>query len=171
MRPANGRALDKPARLQFKKAAAAKAWDGRLRSQWDLILAAEGMPPELPQAGPRPRRDRDWADHFGGGDPYHRAQTDAVERIRLDHEVTVNLFAMLADIRWGRHDPTIEPLTTAEHAVFDLYCDGLAFADIAEQLGLARETVQSRFYTALSRFTPRRPEMKRTHTGRRSNRP
>lgn len=143
----------------------------KLRAAWERRLAAEGLPSELPQAGPRPRIDRDWPDHFGGGDPRMSAYVDACHRMRLDYETTINLFAMLADIRWGRHDPTIPALTVDEHAVFDLYCDGLAFEAIALQLGLARETVQSRFYTALSRFTPRRPEMKRTHGNRRSNRP
>ncbi len=140
---------------------------GEGKAYWEAILTDAGMPSELSQHGPRPRVDREWADHFGGGDPHGKAWEDACERMRLDHETSVSLFAMLADIRWGRHDPTTPGLTETEHAVFDLYCDGLTFEQIASQLSIARETAQSRFYTALSRFTPRRPEMKRTHTNRR----
>lgn len=130
---------------------------------WERRLAREGMPSQLKQIKPIPRVDRDWADHFAGANPRSDAHRDAVERMRLDMETAQGLFSMLADIRWGRHDQTIEALTAEEHEVFDPYCDGLPLNDIAQSLGISRNTVRLRFLNIMERFTAVKPRMRRNH--------
>jgi hypothetical protein len=141
--------------------------DAALKSEWDLILTFEGMPPELNESRPKPTVDRDWASHFGGAYPNRNAFTDACDRMALDARVSDDLFSMLADIRWGRHDATIEALTNHEREVFDPYCDGESFETIGKGLGLSATTVLRRFYLTLERFTPHKPSMRR-NTGRRT---
>ena len=131
------------------------------RAYWEARLADEGMPSELPQVKPRPRVDREWASHFGGASPRHHAQTDAIARMRLDMSTTQDLWAMLEDIRWGRHDPTIPGLTGREREVFEPYCDGLPETEIAKRLGISQSSVSVRLRRIIDRFTVAKPRLAR----------
>lgn len=134
-----------------------------VKRDWEAILRAEGLGENLKQIKPVPRLDRDWTDHFP---TRWAAQEEAVERLRLDAQSATDLFSMLADIRWGRHCPSIEPLTDEERLIFDPYCDGETFDRIALSVGLSADAVMRRFYGILSRFTVRRPTI-RPHLSRR----
>lgn len=136
-----------------------------LQSKWERLLAREGMPGELRQARPRPTLDRNWANHFGGYGPKDAARNEAVARLKLDARSASDLFSMLADIRWGRSEAMYPPetLTAHEHEVFDPYCDGQSFEQIAQLLSISTREAKYRFYEALARFTHIRPRMRRNH--------
>lgn len=129
-----------------------------VKRDWEAILEAEGLGARLREIKPRPRIDRDWGTHFSSRRDAFR---DAVDRLRLDAQSATDLFSMLADIRWGRHCASIEPLTDTEREVFDPYCDGLSFERIGALLGISDDTARNRFNKALSRFTDAKPHLSR----------
>ena len=133
----------------------------KLAQEWEARLRAEGMPAELPEVSPKPRLDRNWSSHFGGKSPHYNALIDACQRAQSDQRSTQELFAMLADIRWGRHDPTIPGLTDRERLVFDPYCDGQTEMAIAARLGIRQGTVSYRLRKIIARFTTVKPRLAR----------
>jgi DNA-binding NarL/FixJ family response regulator len=74
-------------------------------------------------------------------------------------ESAQELFAMLADIRWGRHG--CAPLTDRERLVFDPYCDGETETQIAARLGIRQGTVSYRLRKIIARFTTVKPRLAR----------